>query len=72
MCYADDISVIDDSEEDLVTLLNRMDKVDIFTYLGSRITRDGRRKVEVRSRTVQAKAAFDEKKNILTSKSNSL
>jgi hypothetical protein len=42
--------------------------VEYFNYLGSVITSDARCTREIKSRIVMAKAAFDKKKNIFTSK----
>jgi hypothetical protein len=42
--------------------------VDYFTYLGSIITNDARCTREIKSIIVMAKAAFNKKKNLFTSK----
>jgi len=39
-----------------------------FKYLGSMLTEDGRCTCEIKSRTATAKAAFNKKKNLFTSK----
>lgn len=38
-----------------------------FTYLGSRVTKDGRSKEEIRMRIAQAKAALNKMKNLFSS-----
>ena len=45
----------------------RLGTVKEFTYLGSKITRDGRDITDVKSRIIQAKAAFNRKSKLLTS-----
>jgi hypothetical protein len=45
-----------------------MENVKCFRYLGSRLTDDGRCTCESKSRIAMAKAAFNKKKNLFTSK----
>ena len=46
----------------------QLENVECFKYLGSILTNDGRRMCEIKSRIVMAKAAFNEKKTLFTSK----
>ena len=45
-----------------------MENVKCFKYLGSMLTDDGRCTCEIKSRIAMAKAAFNKKKNLFTSK----
>jgi len=45
-----------------------LENVECFKYLGSILTNDGRCTCEIKSRITMAKAAFNKKKNLLTSK----
>ena len=42
--------------------------MECFKYLGSILTNDGRCTCEIKSRIAMAKAAFDKKKTVFTSK----
>ncbi|MGX9339111.1 hypothetical protein, partial [Pantoea dispersa] len=44
-----------------------VEEVKEFSYLGSKITEDGRSKVDIRSRLAQAKKAFLSKRNLMVS-----
>jgi hypothetical protein len=44
-----------------------LQEVDVFCYLGSKITKDGPSTKEANSRIAQAKRAFYQKKKLLTS-----
>jgi hypothetical protein len=46
----------------------QLENVEYFNYLGSMITNDARCTREIKSRIAMAKAAFNKKKNIFTSK----
>ena len=46
----------------------RLENVKSFKYLGSMFTDDGRCTCEIKSRIAMAKAAFNKKKNLFTSK----
>ena len=46
----------------------QLENVKCFKYLGSMLTDDGRCTCEIKSRIVMAKAAFNKKKNLFTSK----
>ena len=46
----------------------QLENVKCFKYLGSMLTDDGRCTCEIKSRIVMAKAAFNKKKNLSTSK----
>ena len=46
----------------------QLENVECFKYLGSILTNDGICTCEIKSRIVMAKAAFNKKKNLLTSK----
>jgi hypothetical protein len=46
----------------------QLENVKCFRYLGSMLTDDGRCTCEIKSRIAMAKAAFNKKKNIFTSK----
>ena len=46
----------------------QLDNVECFKYLGSILTNDGRCTCEIKSRAVMAKAAFNKKKTLFTSK----
>ena len=46
----------------------QLENVEYFKYLGSMLTEDGRCTCEIKSRIAMAKAAFNKKKNLLTSK----
>jgi hypothetical protein len=46
----------------------QLENVECFKYLGSILTNDGRFTREIKSRIVMAKAAFNKKKNLFTSK----
>jgi hypothetical protein len=46
----------------------QLENVKCFRYLGSLLTDDGRCTCEIKSRIVMAKAAFNKKKNLFTSK----
>jgi len=46
----------------------QLEKVECFKYLGSLLTNDGRCKREIKSRIAMAKAAFNKKKTLFTSK----
>ena len=46
----------------------QLENVKYFKYLGSMLTEDGRCTCEIKSRTAMAKAAFNKKKNLFTSK----
>ena len=50
----------------------RLAQVNLFKYLGSIITSDGRCEKDIRSRIAQAKEAFNKKRSLLTSKAKSL
>lgn len=50
----------------------RIEQVQHFNYLGSKITEDGRSKDEILSRIAQAKRAFQNKKHLLTTNSMDL
>jgi len=43
-----------------------LEQVNKFKYLGAWITEDGRSETEVKSRTAMAKAAFNDRKELLT------
>jgi hypothetical protein len=47
---------------------NQLENVEYFSYLGGMITNDARCTHEIKSRIAMAKAAFDKKKTLLTSK----
>ena len=46
----------------------QLENVECFKYLGSILTNDGRCTCEIRSRIAMAKAAFNKKKTLFTSK----
>jgi len=46
----------------------QLENVKCFKYLGSMLTEDGRCTCETKSRIAMAKAAFNKKKNLFTSK----
>jgi hypothetical protein len=46
----------------------QLENVEYFNYLGSMITNDARCTRETKSRIAMAKAAFNKKKNLFTSK----
>ena len=46
----------------------KLENVKCFKYLGSVLTEDGRCTCEIKSRIAMAKAAFNKKKNLCTSK----
>ena len=46
----------------------QLEKVECFKYLGSILTNDGRCTCEIKSRIAMAKAAFNKKKTLFTSK----
>src|SRR5215470_4382960 len=46
----------------------QLENVKCFKYLGSMLTEDGRCTCEIKSRIAMAKAAFNKKKNLFTSK----
>ena len=46
----------------------QLENVKCFKYLGSTLTDDGRCTCEIKSRIAMAKAAFNNKKNLFTSK----
>ena len=46
----------------------QLENVKCFKYLGSMLTEDGRCTCEIKSRIVMAKAVFNKKKNLFTSK----
>jgi hypothetical protein len=46
----------------------QLENVEYFNYLGSMITNDASCTCEIKSRIAMAKAAFNEKKNLFTSK----
>ena len=46
----------------------QMENVECFKYLGSMLTNDGRYTREIKSRIAMAKAAFNKKKTLFTSK----
>ena len=46
----------------------QLENVKCFKYLGSMLTEEGRCTCEIKSRIVVAKAAFNKKKNLFTSK----
>ena len=46
---------------------NQLENVEYFKYLGSILTNDGRCTCEIKSRIAMAKAAFNKKKNLITS-----
>ena len=46
----------------------QLENVECFQYLGSMLTNDGRCTCEIKCRIVMAKAAFNKKKTLLTSK----
>jgi len=46
----------------------QLENVECFKYLGSMLTNDGRCTCEIKSRTAMAKAAFNKKKTLFTSK----
>ena len=50
----------------------KLEEVEEFSYLGSRITNDGRSKKEIVSSIAQAKRAFYKKKNLLTAENTSI
>jgi len=43
----------------------QLENVECFKYLGSKLTNDGRRMCEIKSRIAMAKAAFNKKKEAL-------
>jgi len=45
----------------------QVDEISEFIYLGSKITRDGRSKVDIKSRLAQGRSAFYKKKSLLVS-----
>ena len=47
---------------------NQLENVECFKYLGSLLTNDGRCTCEIKSRIAMAKAAFNKKKTLFTSK----
>jgi hypothetical protein len=47
---------------------NQLENVKYFRYLGSMLTEDGRCTCEIKSRIAMAKAVFNKKKNLFTSK----
>jgi len=47
---------------------NQVENVECFIYLGSMLTNDGRCTCEIKSRIAMAKAAFNKKKTLFTSK----
>ena len=49
-------------------IVKQLENVGCFKYLGSILTNDGRCTCEIKSRIVIAKAAFNKKKTLLTSK----
>ena len=51
---------------------HKLEEVKEFSYLGSRITNDGRSKKEIASRIAQAKRAFYKNKNLLTAENTSI
>ena len=55
-------------KEYIYIYIYRMENVKCFKYLGSTLTDDGRCTCEIKSRTAMAKAAFNKKKNLFTSK----
>jgi hypothetical protein len=46
----------------------QLENVEYFNYFGSMVTYDARCKCEIKSRIAMAKAAFNKKKNLFTSK----
>ena len=48
----------------------QLEDVECFKYLGSILTNDGRCTCEIKSRIAMAKASFNEKKTLFTSKLN--
>jgi hypothetical protein len=46
----------------------QLENLEYFNYLGSMITNDARCRREIKSRIVMAKAAFNKKKTLFTSK----
>ena len=46
----------------------QLKNVECFKYLGSKLTNDGKCMCEIKSRFVMAKAAFNKKKTLFTSK----
>jgi len=46
----------------------QLENVEYFKYSGSILTNDGRYTCEIKSRIAMAKAAFNKKKNLFTSK----
>ena len=46
----------------------QLENLEYFKYLGSMLTNDGRCTCEIKSRIVMAKAAFNKKKTLFTSK----
>jgi len=46
----------------------QLENVECFKYLGSMLTNDGRWRCEIKSRIGMAKAAFNKKKTLFTSK----
>lgn len=56
-----------------ITIENeKLETVQCFTYLGSKITHDGRSEIDIKSRIAQAKQAFYKKKHLLTANTVSL
>lgn len=56
-----------------ITIENeKLETVQCFTYLGSKITHDGRSEMDINSRIAQAKQAFYKKKHLLTANTVSL
>jgi hypothetical protein len=47
---------------------NQLENVEYFNYLGSMITNDARCTSEIKSKIAMAKAAFNKKKTLFTSK----
>jgi hypothetical protein len=48
----------------------QLENVEYFKYLGSMLTNDGRCTCEIKSRIVMAKAAFNKKRTLFTSKNS--
>lgn len=56
-----------------ITIENeKLETVQCYTYLGSKITHDGRSEMDIKSRIAQAKQAFYKKKHLLTANTVSL
>ena len=52
----------------IMIIQKQLENVECFKYLGSILTNDGRCSCEIKSRIAMAKAAFNKKKTLFTSK----